>query len=148
MPLKVRVDSLLDLMKASFDGSAERFVGCVGRWFAREFAEASADDRLDVLNQVRPTLRHVGFDVCDSELGEPVGCEYCMNPGPYGACADIPCDDSKVRANMALPLGYTDACSVRPELNVMVRLDDQYGFGIGIPINYCPMCGRWLGGDE
>ena len=138
MPLKVRVDSLLDLMKTSFDGSTERFVGCVGRWFAKEFAGASADDKLEVLNRVRPVLRHAGFDICDSELGEQVGCECCLGESEFSRYKGrIPSDDNRVTAQI---------WEFQPAINVKVMLSNSYEFGLNLDINYCPVCGRRLHG--
>lgn len=133
----VCADSEGHLMKASFDGSAERFIGCVGRWFAKEFAGASADDKLEVLNRVRPVLRHAGFDLCDSEFGEPVGCECCLGESEFGRYKGrIPTGDDRVIARI---------WQSQPDIDVRITLTGAYEFGARLGINYCPMCGRRLG---
>lgn len=136
--LKISINLLLDSMKATFDGSAMRLVGAVGHWFAREFSDAHADDKLDILNCVRPTLRESGFDICDTELGEQVGCECCSGESEFSRYKGrIPSDDDRVTAQI---------WEFQPAINVKVMLSNSYEFGLNLDINYCPVCGRRLRG--
>lgn len=136
VPLSFDVHDFLDALNDSVGLRSGELVGSVGVWFANKFNDQSPEDKHDTMLLVRPVLRRHGFDICDSELGEQVGCECCSGESEFGRYKGrIPSDDDRVTARI---------WEFQPAINVNVMLSDSYEFGLDLDINYCPMCGRKL----
>ena len=138
VPLSFDVHDLLDVLKDSVGLRAGELIGSVGVWFANQFNDQSAEDKHETMLRVRPVLRRHGFDICDSEDGEQVGCDYCENRDLPGRYMEVP--ESKAFMGFFPPCDGYDA-----EMRFKVRFNDDYTYGFDVPVKYCPFCGRRLG---
>lgn len=125
------VNDILDAMRNGTD--AVRFVSGVGAWFARQFNDQSAEDKLETMSAVRPVLRRAGFDISDSDTDKQVGCCFCEDPRET-----FEYDRAKVHM-FPQCFGYDALMCFRVDFN------DEYVYGFDVPVKYCPMCGRRLG---
>ena len=132
MPPSFEVSDILDALKDGAGARAYRLVGGVGAWFARQFNDQSADEKLETMNAVRPILRRAGFDIRDSDTGEQVGCDFCEEPRETERY-------DRVEVYMRPPSYGFDA-----EMSFRVEFNDDYAYGFNVPVKYCPMCGRRL----
>ena len=131
------VHDLLDALNDSVGLRSGELVGSVGVWFANKFGDQSAEEKHETMLGVRPVLRRYGFDICDSEDSEQVGCDYCESRDLPGRYMEVP--DSKAFMNFLPPTYGCDAA-----MHFKVIFNDDYAYGFDVPVKYCPMCGRRL----
>lgn len=141
-PLSFDVHDFLDALNDSVGLRAGELIGSVGVWFANKFNDQSAEEKHDTMLRVRPVLRRHGFDICDSELQEPVGCDFCEDFNQYGYGSFRYALESCAVFRLRAPSYGFDG-----EMDFRVRLAD-YEYGFNVPVNYCPMCGRRLDAAE
>lgn len=135
-PISFDVHDVLNSLEGCVSQRASEFTRSVGVWFARRFCDQSPEDMCEIMSGVRPVLRRRGFDICDSEIGEQVGCDFCEDPHEQLNC-------HRAEVSMFPPKYGFDA-----ELVFHVRINDDYTYGFDMPIKYCPMCGRRLDAGE
>lgn len=143
MPLMFDTHDVLDALGSDAD-SRDRlaeFVQGVGTWFAKRFCKSSPDDKHDILLGIRPHLRAGGFDVCDSDTGREVGCDFCMkaNRAGFGDLTETWDERAKVMMVHA---------PIEPFIDFRVEMTESYVFGFSMPVNYCPVCGRRIMPNE
>ena len=142
-PLMFDVFALIEMIytDANSRDRATDLVKNVGTWFAKKFCKSSAEDKSEILLDVRPYLRAGGFDICDSDTGKEVGCDFCVGADLYGEGKHIEIEDTCVNVRMSH--------LYKPTLVFRANLSETYAFGFDMPISYCPMCGRRItGADE
>lgn len=133
------VHDLLDALKDSVGLRADELIGSVGIWFANQFNDQSAEEKHETMLRVRPVLRRHGFDICDSEDGEQVGCDYCENCDLPGRYMEVPESKAFMRLFPSCD-GYDAAMCFK------VNFNDDYAYSFDVPVKYCPFCGRRLDG--